>query len=111
MIFLEQINQMTCQSPDCKHLDHDGGLFLNARCHTGAGVLIFNRGDHLDILCAICRDDIAQIAIEHSDAPISIKCSHSPPAHFQVYYINGEITVSCRQCHKFIASFKMRASS
>ncbi len=55
-----------CQVPDCKHEHHDGVIFLNGKCHTGAGVDVsYTAGTGLlRIECRECGRLIAEVAVK-----------------------------------------------
>ena len=53
-----------CQSPGCKHEDH-GTLYLNQRCHPGAGVEVrYDRGTGvLKLQCMACHISICNVKV------------------------------------------------
>jgi hypothetical protein len=67
---LEKAITHGCQSPGCTHEDH-GTLFLHGRCHLDADVEVSYTKDSGEVLvaCAVCKLEIARIAVARRDPP------------------------------------------
>lgn len=104
--YREHMRGMQCQQPGCKHTSHDKGVFLNQRCHRGAGALAAIRGGVLVIECAACSRDVASIAVEGSDSHLSAACHPLRPV--EVYYVDDTVRISCAVCHTVIDTRDVR---
>jgi hypothetical protein len=61
---LDKITANGCETPGCKH-EHDGVLYLNARCHPYSAVSVryqFGTGI-LEIVCKECGLPVADISV------------------------------------------------
>lgn len=62
----EQLDDMQCGTPGCKH-EHEFGdpLFLHSRCHPKAGTRVHYQHGELVIECRQCERHVATIAVAH----------------------------------------------
>jgi hypothetical protein len=61
--FRQQLDQAQCNSPDCDHSGHDGGLYLHGSCHPNAQLAAYYENGVLTLLCADCDAVVVQIAV------------------------------------------------
>jgi len=86
-LFLHQMDDLAargCQTPGCTHEAHAGGLYLNQRCHPGAGVRVQYADDAhpepcaavLVLHCQRCAADVCSIALIARPALVPA-CQHT----------------------------------
>jgi len=116
-LFLHQMDAMAargCQTPGCTHGEHDRVLYMNQRCHPGAGVRVqYEDDDHpepcaavLRLRCQRCTQDICSIALAARPALVR-PCQHT--RGLEVTYEDGHVTISCRACQESYATIGVAA--
>ena len=68
-LYLEDLKQMTCDDPNCKHTSEDHILYLHSHCHTDAATWAVFTGEHLRIECVECHKIVAEIVVAAKPNP------------------------------------------
>jgi hypothetical protein len=59
----QDLEQIECSNPLC---DSDHPIYINAKCHTGAGLAVSYDKDCgcLNLLCSVCNSLVARVAVQ-----------------------------------------------
>lgn len=62
LLYRQDMDRLQCGVPGCTD-QHEGPVFLHAKCHMGAGTRVSYRFGILDVRCRKCESLVAQVAV------------------------------------------------
>lgn len=103
---LDQFASRGCTMPSCDHKNHENQIYLHAKCHLDAQVVVYYVAlNMLQVACAGCGGFVCRIGVQHT--PIE-PCHPEYPLEVEYTAGRGTLHVICNFCKKQIAEIPVQ---